>query len=252
MKKTVFGVIPARYASQRFPGKPLAKIEGLPMVVRVYERAISSGIFDGLVVATEDERIVKACREHGVPAVITRADHPSGTDRVYEAAQLDDIGRRAEILVNVQGDEPLVEPAALVRLITPLETVHHQALAVASVYARLLDESEYGNPNVVKVVLDAAGRALYFSRAPVPFSRDGGLPERVWRHLGLYAYTRAALARFVSLPESFLERTERLEQLRLLEDGVPYFMQEVLTAPPAVDTPEDLERVTALIRSTDK
>ena len=247
MANTIFGVIPARHASVRFPGKPLAMIEGEPMVVRVYRRALSSEIFAGLVVATEDERIIAVCRDFGVPAVMTRADHPSGTDRVHEAAGLDPVGREAEIIVNVQGDEPLIDPDALIRLVRPLETVPQNAVAASSVCARLLDEEEYRNPNVVKVVLDSAGQALYFSRAPVPFSRDGGLPERVWRHIGLYAYTRSAIERFVQLPESFLERTERLEQLRLLENGVPFYMEEVASAPPAVDTPEDLARVIELI-----
>jgi len=246
--KTVFGVIPARYASVRFPGKPLAMIGDEPMVVRVYRRALSSGIFSGLVVATEDERIISVCREHAVPAVMTRADHPSGTDRVHEAAELEEAGREADIIVNVQGDEPLIDPAALVRLVKPLETVPQNAVAASSVCARLVDQAEYHNPNVVKVVLDSSGRALYFSRAPVPFARDGGLPERVWRHIGLYAYTRPAIESFVRLPESFLERTERLEQLRLLENGVPFYMEEITGALPAVDTPEDLAHVIELIR----
>lgn len=248
MGKTIFGVIPARYASTRFPGKPLVMLEGLPMVVRVYRRALRAGIFSGLVVASEDERIVTACREYDVPAVMTRADHPSGTDRVHEAATLEAAGREADIIVNVQGDEPLLDPEALTRLVKRLETVPQNQLAVASLYTRLQDQSQYHNPNVVKVVLDPRGRALYFSRAPIPFARDGGLPERVWRHLGLYAYTRATLERFVQLPESFLERTERLEQLRLLENGIPFYMEEVAEASPAVDTPADLECVLELIR----
>jgi len=243
---TIFGVIPARYASERFPGKPLALIAGIPMVVRVYRRALASGIFDALVVATDDQRIRGLCQEYALPVLMTRADHRSGSDRVHEAA-LSEIGRDAEIIVNVQGDEPLLDPASLEALVRPLRALGGESLAAASLYARITAPEEYADPNVVKVVLGADGKALYFSRAPIPFMRGGGLPERAYRHIGLYAYTRAALGRFAHLPAGFLEKAESLEQLRLLENGIPLYMEEAAAPSPAVDTPADLARVEAVL-----
>jgi 3-deoxy-manno-octulosonate cytidylyltransferase (CMP-KDO synthetase) len=244
----IFGAIPARFASQRFPGKPMALIAGVPMVVRVYRRALASGIFDALFAATDDERILALCREYDVPALMTRGDHKSGSDRVYEAACI--AGQGADIIVNVQGDEPFLDPEALIRLVQPLRSFGGGE-AAASVYARITEPADYGNPNVVKVVLDGGGRALYFSRANIPFSRDGGLPGHVgrhaWRHVGLYAYTLAALERFVRLPPGRLEEIECLEQLRLLENGIPIFMEEVAAPAPAVDTPADLAALEAML-----
>jgi len=245
----IFGCIPARYASERFPGKPMVLIAGIPMVVRVYRRAFASGIFDALFVATDDERIGALCREYDVPALMTGRDHKSGSDRVYEAACI--AGQDADIIVNVQGDEPLLDPESLLHLVRPLRALPSGSVAASSVYARITEPADYTNPNVVKVVLAADGRALYFSRANIPFywghGRDGGVPEHAYRHIGLYAYTRAALERFVRLPASRLEEAESLEQLRLLENGIPIFMEEAAAPAPAVDTPADLAALEALL-----
>jgi len=246
----IFGVIPARYASERFPGKPMTPIAGVPMVVRVYKRALASGIFGELVVATDDKRILALCRGHKIPALMTESDHISGSDRVYEAARL--VGKDADIIVNVQGDEPLLDPEALICLVRPLRFLGSNNEAVASAYARITDSAEYNDNNVVKVVLSANGKALYFSRANIPCSLDGGMPEYVYRHVGLYAYTRSALEHFVQLPPGRLEEVERLEQLRLLENGIPIFMEEIDIPAPAVDIPADVAVIEAMLASNRK
>jgi len=242
MAPKIAGVIPARYASTRFPGKPLALIKGVPMVVRVYRRALDSGIFDSLLVATDDERISALCRSHAIPVCATRADCASGSDRVWEAARDGD----ADIIVNVQGDEPLLDPASLCRLVEPLRDLPVNSVAASSLCTPLTDPADYANPNVVKLVIAADGRALYFSRAPIPCAR-ADMPEIAFRHIGVYAYTRSALERFVRLPAGALERIEGLEQLRLLENGIPIYMREAAAPAPGVDTPEDLARVEALL-----
>jgi len=241
-------LVPARLAASRLPRKPLADIGGLPMVVRVARRAALSAA-SRVVVAADDIEIVQACERHGVAALLTRADHPTGSDRLAEACTLLGLDGDA-LVVNVQGDEPLIEPAlidacaALLRERTDcvMGTAAH---AVASA-------AEYANPNVVKVVLDAAGRALYFSRAPIPFWRDAmpalALPSPApLRHIGLYAYRAAFLRRFPALPPCPLEATEALEQLRVLWHGERIAVHVSAHRPgPGVDTPEDLERVRAL------
>ena len=241
-------LVPARLASSRLPRKPLADIGGLPMVVRVARRAALSAA-SRVVVAADDIEIVQACERHGVAALLTRADHPTGSDRLAEACTLLGLDGDA-LVVNVQGDEPLIEPAlidacaALLRERTDcvMGTAAH---AVASA-------AEYANPNVVKVVLDAAGRALYFSRAPIPFWRDAmpalALPSPApLRHIGLYAYRAAFLRRFPALPPCPLEATEALEQLRVLWHGERIAVHVSAHRPgPGVDTPEDLGRVRAL------
>lgn len=241
-------VIPARYASTRLPGKPLADIVGQPMIVRVAAAARRSGA-DGVWVATDDERIVSAVRQHGFDAVMTGANHPSGTDRIAEVAdQLnwDD----AEIVVNVQGDEPLLDPALIDRVAGALRNDPDAAMATAA--HPLTTASDFFNPNVVKVVCDARGRALYFSRAPIPWDRDQFADRRdalpadlpAQRHIGLYAYRVSFLRRFGQLAASPLERCESLEQLRALWHGYPIQVVSVDHPPaPGVDTPEDLERV---------
>ena len=248
MAPKITGVIPARYASARFPGKPLALIRGVPMVVRVYRRALDSGIFDSLIVATDDQRISSLCRDHAIPVCMTRADHASGSDRVWEAASGGDYVD-ADIIVNIQGDEPLLDPAVLRLLAEPLRDLDAGSIAASSVYAPLTDPADYSNPNVVKLVIAADGRALYFSRAPIPYVRTG-IPETVFRHIGLYAYTRPALERFVRLPVSPLEKIEGLEQLRLLENGIPIFMRQAAGITHGVDTPDDLARIEALLGET--
>lgn len=241
-------VIPARYGSTRLPGKPLADIAGQPMIVRVAALARRSRAVDAWV-ATDDERIVAAVRQHGFEALMTRSDHASGTDRVAEVAQLlgwDD----ADIVVNVQGDEPLLDPALIDAVADALRGDPDAAIATAA--HPLTTADDFFNPNVVKVVCDVRGRALYFSRAPIPWDRDrfavrsdvlpADLPVR--RHVGLYAYRVSFLRRFGQLAASPLECSESLEQLRALWHGYPIQVLSLAHPPAAgVDTVEDLERV---------
>jgi 3-deoxy-manno-octulosonate cytidylyltransferase (CMP-KDO synthetase) len=244
-------VIPARHASTRLPGKPLLDIGGKPMVVRVAERARLSAA-SAVWVATDHEAIREACTAHGIDCLMTRSDHESGTDRLAEVAQ--QLGAlETDILVNVQGDEPLIEPSLIDLVARDLEGDPEAAIATAA--HPLTSASEFFNPNVVKVVLDGRGRALYFSRAPIPYARDAfarsrdSLPEGLpaLRHIGLYAYRAAFLARYAKLDSAPLEHFEALEQLRALWHGYPIRVSVVAHAPQAgVDTQEDLERVRAV------
>jgi len=244
-------VIPARYASTRLPGKPLADIAGQPMIVRVAAAARRAKT-DGVWVATDDERIAAAVRQHGFDAVMTRANHVSGTDRIAEVA--DQLGwDDADVVVNVQGDEPLLEPALIEAVAAALHGDPDAAMATAA--HPLSAAADLFNPNVVKVVCDVRGRALYFSRAPIPWDRDRSAVMRdelpadlpAQRHIGLYAYRVSFLRRFGQLAPSPLERCESLEQLRVLWHGYPIQVVPVDHPPaPGVDTPEDLERVRRL------
>jgi 3-deoxy-manno-octulosonate cytidylyltransferase (CMP-KDO synthetase) len=240
-------LIPARYASTRLPGKPLADIAGKPMVVRVAERALASGAAR-VVVATDDPRVRDAVVAHGLEACMTRGDHATGTDRLAEAAQQlrlpDD-----EIVVNVQGDEPLLD-AALIRSMAALLAARPDA-AMATACHPIGDAAEAFNPNVVKVVLDAAGYALYFSRATIPWARDafrdtsGALPQGMplYRHYGLYAYRVSFLRAYPTLAAAPIERFEVLEQLRALWHGYRIAVEITHGTPaPGIDTPEDLAR----------
>ena len=243
-------IVPARLASTRLPRKPLADIGGVPMVVRVARAARASGA-EQVVVAADSAEIIDACSAHGVEALLTRADHASGTDRLAEAVEQLGLADDA-LVVNVQGDEPLM-PAPVIRRVA--EALAQRAdCAIATACHPLHDAAEFFNPNVVKVVTDASGRALYFSRAPIPWSRDAfaagpdrlppGLPAR--RHVGLYAYRAGFLRRFPQLPPVALEQHESLEQLRALAHGFGIAVIELPEAlPSGVDTPEDLERVRA-------
>ena len=239
-------IIPARLASTRLPNKPLADLGGKPMVVRVAERAALSGA-SRIVVATDHADIAAACKAHGVEVAMTRADHPSGTDRIAEVAAALGLADEA-VVVNLQGDEPLIDPgllaacAARIEAGVPMATCAHPLHEMADVF----------NPNVVKVVLDRAGRALYFSRAPIAWHRDGFAASREvlpagyapLRHVGLYAYSNAFLQQYSGLEASPLETVEALEQLRVLWHGVPIAVHITDAAPAAgVDTPEDLARV---------
>jgi 3-deoxy-manno-octulosonate cytidylyltransferase (CMP-KDO synthetase) len=240
-------LVPARLASTRLPGKPLAEIAGLPMVVRVAHRAAESGA-ERVVVAADDERIVQACTEHDVAALLTRRDHATGSDRLAEACAL--LGLDGdELVVNVQGDEPLIDPLLVRRCAELLAERADCAMSTAA--HPIASAADYLNPNVVKVVLDAAGRALYFSRAPLPCWRDGpagALPQPApLRHVGLYGYRAGFLRRFVTLAPAPLEQLEALEQLRALWHGERIAVHVSATAPGiGVDTPEDLERVRAM------
>jgi 3-deoxy-manno-octulosonate cytidylyltransferase (CMP-KDO synthetase) len=239
-KSGVICIVPARMAASRLPGKPLADIAGRPMIVRVMERAAAAGI-GPVVVATDSLDIKSAVEAAGGRAIMTRADHPSGSDRIFEALNLADPGGQADIVVNVQGDLPTLEAADLKAALGPLDD---PAVDVATLAAEIRKSEERTNPNVVKVVGSPLSptrlRALYFTRATAP-SGDGPL----YHHIGLYAYRRAALARFVSLPPSPLELRERLEQLRLLEAGMRIDVTLVDSVPLGVDTPEDLEAARA-------
>ena len=246
-------LIPARLASSRLPDKPLADIAGKPMVVHVAQRAVLSGA-QRVVVACDDVRIEKACAEHGVQVVLTGTHHLSGSDRLAQACEL--LGLQGEdVVVNVQGDEPLIAPALIRRV---AELLAERRDCVMSTAAHPLDDvAEYLNTNVVKVVLDAANRALYFSRAPLPWWRDGHaqgvhqLPSPApLRHLGLYAYRAGFLRSFPGLPPAPLETCEALEQLRVLWHGHRIVVQVEDHGPgPGVDTPEDLARVRAIFAS---
>jgi 3-deoxy-manno-octulosonate cytidylyltransferase (CMP-KDO synthetase) len=246
-------VIPARYASTRLPGKPLADIAGKPMVVRVAEAVSTCGAAE-VVVATDDQRVLDAVVAHGHLAIMTRADHPSGTDRIAEVATLR--GWKAdEIVVNVQGDEPLIEPSLVGAVAQALAA--DPAAAIATAAHAITDIADFLNPNVVKVALAADGRALYFSRAPIPWHRDGFAAQREalpagfqpHRHVGLYAYRVGFLQRYGQLAPAPIEQWEALEQLRALWHGFHIQVIECPHAPaPGVDTPEDLARVQALFR----
>jgi 3-deoxy-manno-octulosonate cytidylyltransferase (CMP-KDO synthetase) len=245
-------VVPARYASTRLPGKPLADLGGRPMVVRVVEAALLSTAAD-VHVATDDERVRNAVVAAGLRVVMTRSDHASGTDRIAELAEVlgwsDD-----EIVVNVQGDEPLIDPALIDVVANAL--AEDRGAAVATAACAIVDAGELFNPNVVKVVCDALGRALYFSRAPIPWARDAFatdrdlLPEgyRALRHVGIYAYRAGFLRRYGQLPPAPLETVEALEQLRVLWHGYPIRVAMAMHRPEGgVDTPEDLDRVRAAL-----
>jgi 3-deoxy-manno-octulosonate cytidylyltransferase (CMP-KDO synthetase) len=236
-------IIPARYASSRFPGKPLADLAGKPMIVRVCERAAQSGA-EAVHVATDDERIARAVRSAGFSPVMTRADHASGTDRLAEAARK--LGLEAErVVVNVQGDEPLIAPVLIRRVAERLDAEHGVSMATAC--HAIHDAALLDNPNVVKVVLDARGHALYFSRARIPYPRDG--KPACYRHAGIYAYRVGFLEQFAALPPAPLEKTEALEQLRALWHGhrIAVVVSDA-EIPPGVDTPEDLDAVRRMLR----
>lgn len=242
-------VIPARLASTRLPDKPLADIGGRPMVVRVADRAKASGALR-VVVACDDPRIADAARTHGHEALLTSRDHASGTDRIAEVvATLLAAGAidRETIVVNVQGDEPLIDPALVAATATALDAAGDCAMATAC--HPIVDDADVANPNVVKVVTDARGRALYFSRAPIPWIRDASTshpPAR--RHVGIYAYRAGFVAAFAALPPAPIEVAESLEQLRALWHGHRIAVVETDTAPAAgVDTADDLERVRAIV-----
>jgi 3-deoxy-manno-octulosonate cytidylyltransferase (CMP-KDO synthetase) len=236
-------VIPARYASSRFPGKPLADLAGKPMVVRVCDQAAKSGAA-AVHVATDDERIAQAVRAHGYSALMTRADHVSGTDRIGEAARKLKL-KSGDTVVNVQGDEPLIAPRLIAKVAALLQK--RKDASVSTACHEIHDAAALANPNVVKVVLDAKGYALYFSRSQIPYPRAAGAP--CYRHAGLYAYRAGFLARFSAMKESPLEKSEALEQLRVLWHGFRIAVAVSETEiPPGVDTPQDLEAVRRMIR----
>ncbi len=251
--KEFIAIIPARLASTRLPNKPLADLGGKPMVVRTAERALASGA-RRVIVATDDQLIAQACQQHGLEVAMTRTGHISGTDRIAEVADQAQLADDC-VIVNVQGDEPLIDPA----LIAATAALINPQIPMASAAHPIHNLAEVFNPNVVKVVLDQQQRALYFSRAPIPWARDAfaqteqAMPEGypALRHIGIYAYRRDFLRQITALPPSQLELIEALEQLRVIAHGFPIAMHLCASAPAAgVDTPEDLLRVQQIFAST--
>lgn len=237
----VVAVIPARLASTRLPRKMLRAIAGKPLIGVVYEAVRHSSLLDDVIIATDSDEILSVCRERGWKARMTSSAHTSGTERVHEiSAELS-----ADVYINVQGDEPMVRPEQIASLIQVMENPTTQVGTLKTPAA----PEDIPNPNAVKVVTDLDGRALYFSRATIPFDRNQTHP-RYFKHLGLYAYRKPALDKFVKLPESSLERSERLEQLRFLENGIPIFVGETPYDSVGVDTEEDLQRVLEILKST--
>jgi 3-deoxy-manno-octulosonate cytidylyltransferase (CMP-KDO synthetase) len=232
-------VIPARLASSRLQRKALRDLAGLPMVGQVYRGVAASSLLADVIVATDAEEIMDACRKNGWHARMTSPDHRSGTERVHEVSN----HVAADVYLNVQGDEPLTRPEHIAALLA----VMNDPVVQVGTLRTPATEIDIPNPNAVKVVTDLAGRALYFSRATIPYDRDGGRPP-YYKHLGFYAYRKAALDQFVMLPESSLERSERLEQLRFLENGIPIYVGETPHDTVGVDTEDDFRRVEAILR----
>ncbi len=250
----IVGIIPARYHSTRLPGKVLIDIAGRPMIQHVYERCLRASLLDEVIVATDDERVRAAVEGFGGTVVMTRSDHTSGTDRLAEVAS----GMQCDIVVNIQGDEPMIQPEAIDAAVRPF--LDNPELRFGTIATEITTVEEHEDPAAVKVVVDAEGWALYFSRAPIPYFRidDGASrPERprhhpksgAWplKHIGLYVYRRDTLLWYAGLEPSRLELTEGLEQLRALEAGCRIRVVEVDYSPIGVDTPHDLERVRALL-----
>jgi len=247
----ISAVIPARYGSTRFEGKPLADILGKPMIQYVYEGVCQSKLIDEVIVATDDQRILEAVRNFGGRAVMTSPDHSTGTDRVAEVAQK----LRSEIIVNVQGDEPLIKGKIIDKAIRPL--LKEDSLSMSTLMTRIEEVKDWLNPHIVKVVADQKGFALYFSRSPIPFPRDlhierlesnpfgtkRPLPKRVFKHIGVYVYRREFLLRYSKMKPTPLEKLEKLEQLRALENGYRIKLTAVNYKPLSVDIPEDIQKV---------
>ncbi len=238
----ILGVIPARLQSTRLPRKVLREIGGLPMVVYVFQRAQACRLLSDLLVATDSEEVVEACHTHHVPAVLTSADHRSGTDRLWEVSR----ARMADVYVNIQGDEPLVTTGHIETLVRPF--LKEPEVQVTTLKIRATPE-EVATRTANKVVTNRHGDALYFSRLPIPFDRDNGGGVTYWKHIGIYAYRRSVLEMYHSLPPSSLEQAEQLEQLRLLEHGIPIRVLETREPTIGVDTEEDLKAVVARIAS---
>ncbi len=235
------GVIPARLASTRLPRKVLREIAGRPMLGWVYEAARACPQLDEVLIATDSDEVAELCQRHGWPTMMTSPTLQSGSDRVHAVAQL----HPAEIYVNIQGDEPLLRPEHITALLKPFAQPHVDVTTLKV----LCTPENIHNPNAVKVVTALDGRALYFSRATIPYNRDGGPQPPIWKHIGLYGYRAAALKRFHTLAPSQLEQTERLEQLRLLENGLTLYVEPTPFDTVGVDTDEDLQRVEAILKA---
>lgn len=234
------GIIPARYGATRFEGKVLADLMGKPVVQHVYEMAKRSKMLDDLIVATDDERILKVVKDFGGKVTLTSVDQPTGTDRLTEVVNPIDV----KVIVNIQGDEPLIHHTMIDELVRTM--LDNESIDMATVIKKIDDKDEIMNPNVVKVVIDRDGFALYFSRSPIPFERSEQ-SKSFYKHLGLYAYTKDFLFTFTNLPKSELEKVESLEQLRALEHGYRIKTIETKFETVGVDTPEDLEKAKRLL-----
>ncbi|HEX3878009.1 MAG TPA: 3-deoxy-manno-octulosonate cytidylyltransferase [Bryobacteraceae bacterium] len=240
MPRKILGVIPARFSSSRFPGKVLAPLASKSMLQHVFERAEQARYLTRTIIATDDQRVYDAARAFGAPVRMTRADHLSGTDRVAEVASTEN----AEIVVNIQGDEPLIDPAAIDAAILPL--IHEPGTLMATLKKKIENPLDVEDPNVVKVVTNREGDAIYFSRSPIPYDRDrAGVTH--YKHIGIYVYRSDFLMSYSSLPVGPLEQAERLEQLRALENGYSIRVAETDYESWGVDTPEDLEKVAYLL-----
>lgn len=237
----VIAIIPARYASTRFPGKPLARLKGKPLIQYVYERVQNTGLFSAVCVATDNLTILEAVQSCGGRAVLTKENHLSGSDRIAEALQY---FPEAELVINVQGDEPLIEKEPLQKLIAVFEDSQVQ---MASLITTFTDSELLNNPNIVKVVTDRQNYALYFSRSAIPFNRDNLSDVTYYRHIGVYAYLPDCLQKFVALKQGELEKIEKLEQLRALENGISLKMVETNYQGIGIDTPADLATVEKLL-----
>ncbi len=238
----VLGVIPARYQSTRLPGKPLLQIAGKPMIQWVYEAAHTATLVDEIVVATDDQRIFDAVKQFGGAVEMTSANHPTGTDRLAEVARRHQCG----LVINIQGDEPLIHGEVIDSIVRPL--VDNSDLVMSTAKVRLVEQAQIDEPSVVKVVTDDNGLALYFSRSPIPYQRKKEAAQ-YWKHVGLYGYRRDFLLKYVELPQSQLELAESLEQLRVLSYGYRIQVIEVAQDSVGVDTPDDLERVRAILEN---
>jgi 3-deoxy-manno-octulosonate cytidylyltransferase (CMP-KDO synthetase) len=239
----IIAVIPARYASTRLPGKMVAPLAGKPLVLHAYERALRASLIEDAIIAADDKRIVDALAPFGAKVLMTRPDHPCGTNRIAEASE----HCAAEIIVNVQGDEVMIAPETIDAVVRPL--LADSELVMCTARHLIRDAADLDNPNVVKVVCDARGKALYFSRHAVPYVRDAEdrADAQHWQHIGIYAYRREFLLRYAVMPQTPLERLEKLEQLRVLENGYAIAVVDTGYAGIGVDTPEELERVRALL-----
>ncbi len=245
VRTRILGVIPARFASSRFPGKALAELAGKPMLQHVWERAQMARYLNDVLVATDDERIAAAVRRFHGRVRMTRADHPSGTDRIAEIAS----SETASLYVNIQGDEPLIDPEAIDAAI--LSVQGDESVSMGTLKKRIVDPTDIVNPNVVKVVTNLLGDAIYFSRCPIPYERDGRAELPLYaKHIGLYVYRRDFLLSYPELRIGPLEQSERLEQLRALENGYRIRVVETEYESLGVDTPDDLERVNQLFGVT--
>lgn len=234
MEKNVIAVIPARYAATRFPAKLIQMLGDKPVIAHTYDAAKNSGLFDEVIVVTDSEIIFNEIVHHGGKAMMSEKEHESGTDRIAEAIKK----LEADVIVNVQGDEPFIQKEPLEKLVRLFD---NKEVQVASLMRRFDDPADAQNPNMVKVVTGKNDKALYFSRAAIPYQRDESFTATYFLHVGVYAFTKKALLDFTTWPQSVLEQTEKLEQLRFLENGVDIYMAETMYKNIAIDTPEDLK-----------